>query len=101
MGVIDKLKRMRRRRNMRMRTGRGQRRASRFRVSNFGPLLKIGGLVLGAAVLVLLVIFVLIPLFDGGAKPAETQTLEPTPEPSPTPMARADMSDLDTELSVV
>jgi len=85
---------------MRMRTGRGPRRASRFRGTNFGPLIKIGGLVLGAAALVVLVIFVIVPLFGGGAEPAETETLAPTPEPTSTPMARADMSDLDKELTV-
>jgi len=85
---------------MRMRTGRGPRRVSRFRGSNIGPLLKIGGLVLGAAALVVLVIFVLVPLFGGGAEPVETETLAPTPEPTYAPMARADMSDLDKELTV-
>ena len=100
MGVIDRLKRTRRRRNMRMRSGRGPRRVSRFRVSSFGPMIKIGGLVLGVAALAVLVILVLVPLFDGGAKPVETETLAPTPQPTLAPMARADMSDLDKELTV-
>jgi hypothetical protein len=69
-------------------------------VSNFGPLIKIGGLVLGVAALAALVIFVLVPLFGGNAEPAETETLAPTPEPTVAPLARADMSDLDTELVV-
>lgn len=83
-----------------MRTGRGPRRTSRFRVSNLGPLIKIGGLVLGAAALVVLVIFVIVPLFGGGAEPVETETLAPTPQPTLAPSAKPDMSDLDKELTV-
>ncbi len=84
---------------MRMRTGRGPKRMSRFRLSSYGPLIKIGGIAVGAIALVLIIIFVIIPLFSGNAKPAETQTATETPAPSATPVARADMSDLDKELT--
>ncbi len=85
---------------MRMRTGRSRRRVSRFRGLSFGPIVKIGGLVLGVAALVVLIIFVLVPLFGGSAEPVETETLAPTPEPTVAPLARADMSDIDKELIV-
>lgn len=98
LGIGDRLRKMRRRRNMRMRTGRGPRRSSHFRLSAYGPVLKIGGIVLGAAALVLLIIFVIVPLF-GEAEPAPTEVIEQTPAPSATPIARADMSDLDTEMT--
>lgn len=84
---------------MRKRTGHGPRRSSRFRMSNFGPLIKIGGIALGVIALVLIIIFVIVPLFGGDAKPVETDEIAATVEPSATPIARADMSDLDVELA--
>ncbi len=84
---------------MRRRTGRGPRRVSRYRLSSFGPLIKIGGMAVGVVALVLIIIFVIIPLFGGEATPAETETVTETPAPSATPMARANMVDLDKELA--
>ena len=84
---------------MRKRTSRGSKRMSRFRLSNYGPLIKIGGIAVGAIALVLIIIFVIVPLFSGGAKPVETETPEATPTPIATPMARANMVDLDKELA--
>ncbi len=100
-GIRDRLRRMRRRRNMRMRPGRGRRRVSRFRVSGIGPMLKIGGLAVGVVGFILLIIFVIVPLFGGNsAGPAVTETASATPVPTSTPMARSDMSDLDEELTI-
>lgn len=97
-GFGDRMRKMRRRRNMRMRTGRGPKRMSRFRLSSYGPIIKIGGIAVGAIALVLIIIFVIAPLFGGNSKPQETQTATETPAPEATPAARADMSDLDKEL---
>jgi len=83
---------------MRKRTGRGPRRVSRFRLSGYGPIIKIGALALGVAAFILLIIFVIVPLFGGAPKPVETETAELTPTPVATPMARTDMSDLAVEL---
>jgi hypothetical protein len=70
-------------------------------MSSIGPLVKIGGIAVGGIALVLIIIFVIVPLFDGGAKPVETEEVAATPTPMATPMARADMADLDKELAAV
>jgi hypothetical protein len=100
--IKDGIRRRRRRKSMRLRKGRGQRSSSRFSVSNLGPILKIGGLAVAVAGLVLLVIFVIVPLFGGGSKPTPTPTptIAASATPAPTPIAKANMSDGVEELSI-
>ena len=100
MSFIDNGRRRRRRMNMRLK--RGRRSAFRFGASNLMPILKIAGLVAAAAGLVLLVIFVIVPLFGGGGKPepTPTPTVAPTATPAPTPIAKPDMSDGAEELPI-
>lgn len=98
--IRDRLRKMRRRRSMRLRPGRGTRSASRFRASTLGPALKIGGLAAGAVALVLVIIFVIVPLFGGKGASQPEQTASATPSPELTPIARNDMSDLDEELAI-
>ena len=102
MNFIDRGRRRRRRINMRLKRGRRIRSTFRSGASNLAPILKIAGLVAAVAGLVLLVIFVIVPLFDGGSKPepTPTPTVAPTPTPSPTPIAKPDMSDGAEELPI-
>jgi hypothetical protein len=87
---------------MRLKRGRGQRSSSRFGASNLIPILKIAGLAVAAAGLVLLIIFVIVPLFGGGSKPepTPTPTVAPTATPVPTPIAKANMSEGSEELTI-
>jgi len=78
----------------------GIRRASRMRASTLVPLFKIGGLVVLGIGIVLVVIFVVVPLFGGSAGTDETLA-EATPEPTATPIARPDMTELGKELSAI
>ena len=90
--------------SMRIKTGRGQRGVSKMRAANLGPILKIAGLVAAVAGLALLIIFVIVPLFGGGAKsPDDAATAEAsaTPKPTPTPIAKTDMSADAKELAIV
>ncbi len=100
--IRERMKRRRRRKSMRLRKGRGQRSASRFSASSLGPVLKIGAIVLAVAGLAALVIFVIVPLFDGGGKaaPTPTPTETPSPTPKPTPIAKPDMSEGTEELAI-
>ena len=100
--IKERIRRRRRRKSMRLRNGRGQRSASRFGASNLGPILKIAGLAVAVAGLVLLIIFVIVPLFGGGSKqaPTPTPTTAVTSTPAPTPKASADMSAGSEELSI-
>jgi len=93
----EKIRKFRRRRSMRRRRP-GIRRASRMRASTLVPLFKIGGLVVLGIGIVLVVIFVVVPLFGGSAGTDETLA-EATPEPTATPIARPDMTELGKELS--
>lgn len=99
--IRERIRRRRRRKSMRLRKGRGQRSAS-FSASSLGPILKIGALVLALAGLAALVIFVVVPLFDGGgnAAPTPTPAEEASPTPAPTPIAREDMSEGTEELAI-
>jgi hypothetical protein len=88
---------------MRLRKGRGQRSASRFSISNLGPIIKIAGLAVAVAGLVLLIIFVVVPLFGGESKPepTPTPTVAPSPTPVPTPIANAGLAEGSEELAIV
>ena len=72
----------------------------RFRVSNMGPVIKIAGLAVAVAALVMVVIFVIVPLFGGA--PAVEESVKPssTPTPTPSPIAGGNMSDAAEELSI-
>lgn len=98
--IRNKLKKMRRRRTMRLRRGRGPRSASRFRASSLGPIIKIGGLVLLAAGFITLIILVVVPLF-GAHNDDDPALASATPEPSLPPIARKDMTDLAKELGIL
>ena len=79
---------------MRLRRGRGSRRSSRLHAQSLGPILKIGGLVVVAAGLVLLIIFVVWPWIFGDGKTEEVAVeTSATSTPAPTPMAKDDYSD--------
>ena len=85
---------------MRLRRGRGTRSASRFRASNIGPILKIAGIVVAAAGVVVLAIFAIKWIFGDGSSAEVTSEATETPIPTVTPIARADMSDAVEELLI-
>ena len=73
----------------------------KFRVSNLGPVIKIAGLAVAVAAVVLIVIFVIVPLFGGGAPVAEESAKPSTTiKPTPTPIAGENMSDAAEELLI-
>ena len=86
---------------MRFKTGRRARPASRLRASGMMPILKIAGLVVAGAGLVVLIIFVLVPLIFGNGN-AQDAVVEVTssPTPSSTPIAKDDMSEDVQELLI-
>lgn len=102
--MFDRLKarqrRHKRRKSMRLRKGRGSRGVSRIHISNFGPVIKIGALVVSVAGLACLIIFLIVPMLNGqgtgGAAPTPSPTVSPTPTPAP--IAKADMSEDSHEL---
>ncbi|MDD5016621.1 MAG: hypothetical protein PHO15_00810 [Eubacteriales bacterium] len=96
-----KSRKHRRRKSMRLKKGRGPRGSSRMRASNILPILKIAGLFVAAAGLVLLIIFVFVPLVFGDGKTEEVVVeVSATSTPTATPIARADMSGDVKELQI-
>lgn len=93
--MFDSIRRNRRRRSMRKRSSRSGRRGPRR--YDFAPILKIAGLVVAAAGLVCVVIFLIVPWIKGEAvgqadqTPDQVSSVTPTPEPSP--IAKEDMSE--------
>lgn len=101
--VFEKIKsrKYRGRRGTRLRRSGGMRGISRMGLSNLGPVLKIGGLFVAVAALVLLVIFVVVPLFGGSQTTAEPSDAEiSTPAPTAKPIANAIMADDAEELVI-
>ncbi len=69
------------RRRSSLRRGRGLRRT---RMRHLAPFLKLGGLIAGAAaILAVLVIFVIVPVFSSEPSPSEEVSASPTPKPTP------------------
>ncbi len=93
--MIQRLGARRIRRRSSLRRGRGLRRS---RMRNMAPFLKLGGLILGAAaVLAVLVIFVIVPMFSN--KPAVTGDVSASPTPKPTPVISGSIADKAEELA--
>lgn len=68
---------------------------------DLSPMLKLGGLIAGAvAVIAVLVIFVIIPLFSGGKSSPVTEVSN-SPTPKPTPAITGDISDKAEELASI
>lgn len=85
------------RRKSSLRRGRGLRRT---RMRNLAPFLKLGGLVAGAAaILAVLVIFVIIPLFSAKTEPVSQTSAPPTPKP--TPIIQGSIADNAEELTSI
>ena len=90
----------------RYRRARPRRRRSRLKASNWGPLLALGGTILGILAVIALVIFVVLPkvlpLFgvDYRAPFSPTPTPVPTirPTPTPRPIETAEPSELQNEV---
>ncbi|MFA5674972.1 MAG: hypothetical protein WDA65_00435 [Christensenellales bacterium] len=99
--IRNKLRKMRRRRSMRLRRGRGPRSASRMRASRLGPIMIIGSLAVLAAGFITVIVLVIVPLFGAGNGDLDPVTASVAPEPSLPPIAREDMSDLAKELGIV
>ena len=101
MKLSERIRRFRRRRSMRKRRSRGMRRSSRFRGMSLGPIVKIGGLAVLGIGLIVLIILLVIPLFGGTEEDNDAAIAPATPTPTPPPIARADMSDLASELEIL
>ena len=98
--MVTNLRKFRRRKSKssRRRSTRG-RGGSRLRI-NWGPILLFGGIGVGVIALVLVIIFVIVPLFGGGGGAGPTPTPSVTIKPSATPIAKADMSEAEKELTI-
>ncbi len=79
---------------------RGRRGAGRRGIRNLSPVIKLAGLIAaGAAVLAVLIIFVIVPLFSGDSSEPVVEA-SPTSTPTPTPIITGDISDRTEQLAI-
>lgn len=80
--------------------GRGRGRGFGRLNIDWRPILLFGGIAVGVIALVLVIIFVIVPLFGGGGSPTASSTPSATITPAATPIARTDMSETEKELTI-
>ena len=100
--MVTNLRKFRRRKTLSRRRTGGRGRGSSFaRLNiNWRPILLFGGVGVGVIALVLVIIFVIVPLFGGEGNQTATPTPSATITPIATPIARDDMSETATELTL-
>ena len=95
------LKKYRRRKSLSRRRGRGRSRRFAWLNINWRPILLFGGIGIGVAGLVLVIIFVIVPLFGGGGgQDVAEATPPPTSTPVATPIANENISEAASELGI-